>query len=47
MKSGAREAASETPVDKRAAVQRSEQFADLYARVIRPSYSDEDAGVGR
>ncbi|MFJ3337638.1 DUF6881 domain-containing protein [Streptomyces sp. NPDC086766] len=46
LESDAREADSGTPVDKRAAVQRSEKFADLYARVIGLSYSDEDAGVG-
>ncbi|MFF8944218.1 hypothetical protein ACF1A5_18505 [Streptomyces sp. NPDC014864] len=45
MESDAREADGGTPVDRRAAVQRSEKFADLYARVIGLSYSDEDAGM--
>ncbi|MFJ8200159.1 hypothetical protein [Streptomyces sp. NPDC096152] len=46
MESDARQADGGTLVDRRAAVQRSEKFADLYARVIGLSYSDDDAGVG-
>lgn len=46
LESDAREADSEVTVDRRAAVQRSEKFADLYARVIGLSYSEEDAGSG-
>ncbi|MFG2474263.1 hypothetical protein [Streptomyces fagopyri] len=41
----AREADSAVPLDSRAALERSEEFADLYARVIGLSYSDEDAGM--
>ncbi|GHK05661.1 hypothetical protein SY2F82_74580 [Streptomyces sp. Y2F8-2] len=45
MEADAREADSEVPLDRRAALQRSEEFADLYARVIGLSYSEEDAGI--
>ncbi|MGW5046193.1 hypothetical protein [Streptomyces griseoluteus] len=40
-----READSVTPLDRQAGLERSEEFADLYARVIGLSYSEEDAGM--
>lgn len=43
----AREADSTVPLDRRAALVRSEEFAGLYARVIELSYSEEDAGMAR
>ncbi len=41
----AREADSAAEFDRQAALERSEEFADLYARVIGESYSNEDAGM--
>ncbi|MGR6968196.1 hypothetical protein ACU639_01005 [Streptomyces cynarae] len=45
LEADAREADSEVPLNQGAALQRSEEFADLYARVIELSYSEEDAGM--
>jgi hypothetical protein len=41
----AREADSTVPLDRHVALVRSEEFGELYARVIELSYSEEDAGL--